>query len=514
MTAELSNEKILQLSKTIFRFCLSRTGSYHDAEDLAQDILLAACREGNHFPNENAFYGFVWKTAENVLKSWYRRQKARRTEELDENLADRRYDELEEEAGRDEQLRLMIRELARLASEYRHVTVEYYFYGRSVREIAAKYSLSESMVKYLLFQSRKRIKKGITMEHEFGKLSYDPVVLTTFFWGESNHCYGVFEESRLRQNIAMACYYDRLTEEQLSLQLGVPTAYLEDELKKLAGLDLLIKKGANYQSNIVIITAKERKALKAAGAAETARIAEAVKTFVSENEAAIRGLGFYGSDMPVNALRWMVTSLIFRRAYLDMFQGSLTLDFPVDRDGRSYFRFLIEQESEDPYATGVSGLETKDGIILFWDVPINGVIVHHFVNPVQASVLDSLRKQNPAVDSEKLICAELLELGIARKEDERILPNFPCMTTAQFESLQQMIEPLCRDICESAKRRIEGNADILAEYAPVHLADYARRLAGILFLNESGDIAQLLCESAWLLPYRDGIKATTVFVES
>ncbi|MBP5490632.1 MAG: hypothetical protein J6Y10_08555 [Lachnospiraceae bacterium] len=42
----------------------------------------------------------------------------------------------------------------------------------------------------------------------------------------------------------------------------------------------------------------------------------------------------------------------------------------------------------------------------------------------------------------------------------------------------------------------------------------SRRLAGILFLNESGDIAQLLCESAWLLPYRDGIKATTVFLES
>ena len=71
------------------------------------------------------------------------------------------------------------------------------------------------------------------MEKELGRLSYDPVELTLFFWGGRNRYYEVFDGNKLRQNIVMACYYDKLTEEQLSLQLGVPTAYLEDELKKL-----------------------------------------------------------------------------------------------------------------------------------------------------------------------------------------------------------------------------------------------------------------------------------------
>ncbi len=514
MTAGLTDEQIGRLTKTLFRFCQSRTGSYHDAEDLAQDILLAACKEENRFPNEKAFYAFVWKTADNVLRNWYRRKARTATEELDENYVDRRYEELEEASAWDERLQSVIRELARLSSDYRRVAVEYYFAGKSVREIAAQYSLSESMVKYLLFQSRKHIKEGIHMEKQLGKLSYAPVTLTTFFWGEANACYGVFEESRLRQNIVMACYYDRLTEEQLSLQLGVPTAYLEDELRKLTELDLLIKKGLSYQSNIVIITDREKKALKEACAAEVTRIAGALRDFFAAGESAIRELAFYGSDMPANALRWLVTSHIFRRAYLDMFQGSLTLDLPVDRQGKTYFRFLLEQSPDDPYATGVSGLDTKDGVLLFWDVPVNGMIVHHFVTPVQASVLASLRTGNPATDSEKLLCAELLELGIARKEGERILPNFACLTAAQFGALSRMTEPLCRDICESAMRRIGDIADILAEYAPEHLADYARRLSPLLFLNESGDIAQLLCESGWLLPYRDGILPTTVFIEN
>lgn len=70
MTGEINDAQIGQMSKTIFRFCLSRTRSYHDAEDLAQEILLIACRKGNRFENEKAFYAFVWKTAANVLKGW------------------------------------------------------------------------------------------------------------------------------------------------------------------------------------------------------------------------------------------------------------------------------------------------------------------------------------------------------------------------------------------------------------------------------------------------------------
>ena len=40
MTAGMNDEQIERMSRTMFRFCLSRTGSYHDAEDLAQEILL------------------------------------------------------------------------------------------------------------------------------------------------------------------------------------------------------------------------------------------------------------------------------------------------------------------------------------------------------------------------------------------------------------------------------------------------------------------------------------------
>ena len=514
MITNVTDEQIAQMSKTIFRFCQSRTGSYHDAEDLAQEILLVACKTTNQFPNEKAFYAFVWRTADLVLKSWYREQSKRRSEELDEDIADDPFALLEEKANDNEQLRLIIRELTRLSSNYRRVTVEYYIDGRSVADIAKRLSLTESMVKYLLFQSRKHIKEGIVMEKELGRLSYDPVELTLFFWGGRNRYYEVFDGNKLRQNIVMACYYDKLTEEQLSLQLGVPTAYLEDELKKLEAYDLVKKKGITYQSNIVILTKKELDAIKKYNEKDLQEIADGIRKFVEENLDELRALNFYGKDMPANSLKWMLVSMILRLSYADMLQGDVQLEYPTDCFGDQCFRFLRELEKDNPYFMGISCNETKNGFLFYWDVPINGEMVHPQVSSVRADMLTTLFDHQPETVSEKLICSELLELGFAKKDGDRILPNFPCLTAEQTAKFNEGIQPISKSICENAKSRIDGVAKIMMEHAPEHLADYARRLPALLSLSEAEAIMQILCESGWLLPNKEGMHATTVMMRN
>ena len=511
MTGGINDEQIGQISKTIFRFCLSRTGAFHDAEDLAQEILLVACKTTNHFECEKAFYAFVWKTAGNILKSWYRRQSGQRMEKLDEDLPDDRYDELEEQAQDHEQLRRILRRLARLSSDYRRVTVAYYLDGQSVHEIAGRFSLSESMVKYLLFQSRKRIREGINMEMESGRLSYDPADLTLIFWGGKCVYYDLFNENRLRQNIVMACYYDRQTEEQLSLQLGVPTAYLEDALKKLLEYDLLKKKGLSYQSNIVIITRKELEAIDRYNSSDLTKTADKIRAFADEYMDELRALGFYGSDLPVNSLRWMLVSLILRRAYVDLLQSEIPLDYPTDCFGDRCFRFLMELPKNNPYFMGISAHSSKGSTIYLWDVPLNGEALHPQVSPVRADMLISLPEAQPATDSEKLVCSELLELGLARKEDERIMPAFPCLNREQSSSLTSRILPVARDICDGAKNRIDGISRIMKEHAPEHLADYAGKLPALFQMKEAETIMRLLCESGWLLPLKNCL-ATTVMM--
>ena len=513
MTGGINDEQIGQMSNTIFRFCLSRTGSYHDAEDLAQEILLVACKDTNHFESEKAFYAFVWKTAGNILKSWYHKQSGHRTEKLDEDMPDHRYEELEEQAQDHEQLCQILRNLARLSSDYRHVTVAYYIDGQSVREIAERFSLSESMVKYLLFQSRKRIREGINMDMESGRLSYDPVDLTLIFWGGKCAYYDIFNENRLRQNIVMACYYDRLTEEQLSLQLSVPTAYLEDALKKLLEYDLLKKKGLTYQSNIVIITGKELEAIDRYNRTDLEKTAGNIRAFAEAYMGELRALGFCGSDLPENSLRWMLVSLILRRAYVDLLQREVTLDYPTDCFGDRCFRFLMELPQNDPYFMGISAQGSKDGTVFLWDVPLNGEALHPVVSPVRADMLISLPDAQPATDSEKLICSELLELGLARKEGERILPAFPCLNAEQSSALNSRILPVAKNICDGAVNRIDGISRIMKEYAPEHLADYARKLPALIQMKEAEAIMRMLCENGWLLPMKECL-ATTVMMRN
>lgn len=81
-------EKVAQMSKSIFQYCLSRTSSYQESEDLSQEILLTLCESIENLRDEKAFYAFVWRTADNILKGWYRNKDKHSNAELDDTIPD------------------------------------------------------------------------------------------------------------------------------------------------------------------------------------------------------------------------------------------------------------------------------------------------------------------------------------------------------------------------------------------------------------------------------------------
>lgn len=434
MTGDEYAEQIAQMSKTMFSYCLSRTNSYHDAEDLAQEILLISCKSGNSFPNEKAFYAFVWRTAENILNSWYRSKDKRNTAELDESVPDNQWECLEEQTQENEQLTLITRELAMLNSNYRRVMVAYYIDGLSVKDIAARFSLSQSMVKYLLFQSRKRIKEGITMERNYGEYSYNPVHLDWRWLNSKVKDYrGVLPLTSIQQNILMACYYDKQNEEQLSLQLGVPTAYLEDEIQNLVDYELLAEKNGFYLTNMIIQTKSamsERFKAKEDMLKETA---EKIKNFFAENEEKIRSVGFYGSDMSVNSLKWLVFSRLMLFGYFGKLDDELAKNFPDPKNGTYAQIYLIEQE-EAPKGNNYDPLvmckETEHGTLVCNWIRFNTSVFHR-LSDVQVKILTQLPIKQPETDTDKMICTELMEMGCTVRVSDEIKPNYPCLTEKQ-----------------------------------------------------------------------------------
>ena len=224
------HEKITEVSKTIFSYCMAKTSTREEADDLSQDILYELIKSTKNIRDDKAFYGFMWAVANNVYKQWYRKKLKNNTCELTDDIPSKE-DELLEEDNSD--IFLLRRELTLLSEKYRKATILYYIEGQSCSEISSTLAISESMVKYLLFKSRKILKEGMNMERNLGELSYNPKTLIPAYSGQGPNKFWSFMQSKVRQNIVSACYNDSLTVQQISLETGIPLPYLDDEIREL-----------------------------------------------------------------------------------------------------------------------------------------------------------------------------------------------------------------------------------------------------------------------------------------
>ena len=512
MNLDERREKLAQMSKSVFQYCLSRTSSYQDSEDLAQEILLRLCDSLENLRDEKAFYAFVWRAADNILKSWYRDKDKRRTAELDDAVSDDPWARLEEQTEEREQLALIARELALLNSNYRRVTVAYYIDGLSVKDISACFSLTQSTVKYLLFQSRKRIKEGIAMERTFGEYSYNPVHLDMRWLSAPVRDYSGLHFSNIQQNILMACYYDRQNEEQLSLRLGVPTAYLEDELKNLEEYELLDVKNGFYLTNVMINT---KRAMTERFLAKSDALKEAVvkiKAFFETNTEKLRAIGFYGSDMPTNSLKWLALARIMR-AFYEKLDGELGKNYP-DPETCPYARLFLTEQEEAPRGDNYDPLmmrqETEHGSIIYHWIRFNSPTFHR-LSDVQANVLTLLPTAQPETENDKMTCTELIDMGCAVRVGDEIKPNYPHFTAEQFGQLRELTEPLARELFRGALDRVGPTEKITREHTPERFQEYVGDMIATPMGEEMSDITRLLVEDCQLVPWT-GINPTNIII--
>ena len=149
MTDEELNRRITEVSKTIFHYCITRTPTREEAEDLSQDILYEIIRSSGNIRDDNAFYAFMWGVADNVYKQWCRKRGRRQYLELTEDIpAEEEKPSFDGEENED--IHRLRRELTLLSERHRRATILYYIHRKSCAEIAKQLSVSESMVKYIV----------------------------------------------------------------------------------------------------------------------------------------------------------------------------------------------------------------------------------------------------------------------------------------------------------------------------------------------------------------------------
>lgn len=317
MQREQAAQLIAENLHTVYSYALSRTGHREEAEDLAGDIVLGALNSVHRLREDKAFWGFFWAVAENSYRNYLRKltkeKKMLASEEAGKQAV--RYDAytaFEDSDDRADLIRLK-RELALLGSYHRECTVLYYFEGKKCSEIALSLGLSLDMVKYYLFKTRKLLKEGIGMERTLGEKSYRPGNFTfcTIFGGQANMQYQNLFQRKLPGQILLTAYYHPVTIQDLCLELGISSVYMEDEVELLKRYDLIheVSKG-HFQTNLAIFTEDYMDALwKELGKFVPAAVGEMLES-MRKKLPDIRALGFSGASLEENRLLWALYVMV------------------------------------------------------------------------------------------------------------------------------------------------------------------------------------------------------------
>lgn len=138
----------------IYRFIFYRVGSKHDAEDLFQDVMMAAFEGLEKFRGDAPFRNWCYEIARRKIAYMWREKYKMPTDEIEEALG--LHTEIETDASRMDKLaddeaktELVTTVLADLKENYRQVLMYRFLKNYSIKETAAAMGVTESNAKVL-----------------------------------------------------------------------------------------------------------------------------------------------------------------------------------------------------------------------------------------------------------------------------------------------------------------------------------------------------------------------------
>lgn len=240
----------------LFKVALKKCGRFNEAEDLVQEVLLAALQYPKEIQDIRAWLLMVLNHKYyDMLRKKYK-------------LPIISIDVLPEEAepwetNEDEEntdASIVRREVAYLADKYRTVIVRHYFYGEKIQDIAKDLDIPKGTVLSRLSCGREQMRKGLNMNEAYEKQSYHPERLDVCCAGTpglNSEPWSVVEDDLLKQNILITAYKEPLTVVEIARSLGIPTAYIENAVNDLVSAELMSSLGNKYFTDFEITSPEQ-----------------------------------------------------------------------------------------------------------------------------------------------------------------------------------------------------------------------------------------------------------------
>ena len=450
-------KEIIPFIEPLYRFCHHRLDNWHDAEDLAGEILLYVL-DGIGKYDIGSLEAWVWRIAHNryarFLAARSRRQSILSRQELSEMEVP--CWQIDEESV-EEEYEPVFRYLHTLSSGYRDIFVDYYIGELSVRQLAQKYILSEATVKWRLNVGRSRIKERIEA-NQMDKV-YQRINWNTY------GCNGTLDTNRylhsqVARAICQAAYEKPLTVEEISLRTGIPALYIEDALPELEYGDAIRRIGNKYATDFIIFRLKDRAATEAVPEDLVIKMADSYENLLWEGEAgkapqgmgqnmaekqeasqapAYRKLGFYGRERGMDSLGHILVPFLLRKRIEDLKDHRLQLasgNLPPRKDGGCGWFIIPEvpaqSEAGEAYCNGCNAHEAGGGH-LYQYYHIKGRVNGGLQRLARCRILPECRDgvaPGELLSEEDLVC--LVQNNLLCREGDVYKLNFPCFTWEQF----------------------------------------------------------------------------------
>ena len=486
----------------IYGYAFARLYDKDDVDDLTQQIVYEVLRSADRIRDEEAFWGFLWKVAENTFRKFIK-QKERRKSFLplpdgnaEADTLPSPEEELTERESKNEELSRLRRELSLLSKTNREVCLAYYFQNKSCKEIAAEQNLSLEMVKYHLFKTRQLLKEGIGMERTYGEKSYNPGIFRISFWGDKNY-YGNLFKKKLPGSILLAAYYSAMTDRELSLELGVAMPYLEDELKELVDAGVLLKRGDKFSTNLVILTKDFEKDLenktKGFFVKSSTDVFELTKSILPE----VRKIPFKGDEIDDNRLLVALMNMAFVKAFGNLSETHPYGEYKPLKLGGHGFVWGHDNDYEYGRFTGISmyiKADDSDCWISTENYKIFDKCCHwshsHWrsnsiltLSAVAGNAISDVPKE-----AQGNVLAEALAEGYIKLENGVLSAAFPVFEAATYDKIITLLKPVIDKAGEVMLSFAEKAAELLAQHCPDSVRGQCNAIATISYRLDAAAI--------------------------
>jgi RNA polymerase sigma factor (sigma-70 family) len=146
----------------IYAFVYDKLGSFHDAQDVTQEVFVQAYRDLHSLRRWESFVFWLYRIASTRCKLWIRTQSRRIDRDFIEDQNPRILSDSSMDSYRDSQVTESLREALDMLSEnYRTVLMLHYFGGMSSNEIAKSLGTSPSAIRKRLSRARIQLREGM-----------------------------------------------------------------------------------------------------------------------------------------------------------------------------------------------------------------------------------------------------------------------------------------------------------------------------------------------------------------